>query len=69
MKLDKTRKVSYLLLRVFDCYSQSLISGRETGKQSGHMFPPKFEVFLIVNFLPELNIINTLYTKPLNLEA
>ena len=69
MKLDKTRKVSYLLLRVFDCYSQSLISGRETGKQSGHMSPPKFEVFLIVNFLPELNIINTLYTKPLNLEA
>ena len=39
VKLDRKRKFQYLLLRFFDCYRQSLISGRET--------PPKFEVFLI----------------------
>ena len=31
VKLDRKRKFQYLLLRFFDCYRQSLISGRETG--------------------------------------
>ena len=54
VKLERKRSVWYLLLRVcvffFNCYYQSLISGRETGRWSSS--PPKFEIFLILSYFP-----------------